>query len=81
MRPTMLCCRHGVLVLVQDHDREGLQAQTRRDLGAAFDQAWARQLHDPEHGVMAGVYYLGQQLERQLQAPLVNDDAGNGRSP
>ncbi|MBB1623465.1 hypothetical protein A9971_31630 [Pseudomonas sp. UME65] len=77
----MLCCRHGVLALVQDHDREDLQAQTRRDLGAAFDQAWSRQLHDPEHGVMAGVYYLGQQLERQLQAPLVNEDAGDGRGP
>lgn len=30
---------------------------------------------------MAGVYYLGQQLERQLQAPLVNEDAGDGRGP
>ncbi|BCQ61388.1 hypothetical protein PBOI14_31380 [Pseudomonas sp. Boi14] len=71
----------GVRALVQDHDREDLQAQTRGDLGAAFDQAWSRQLHDPEHGVMAGVYYLGQQLERQLQAPLVNEDAGDGRGP
>lgn len=69
----------GVRALVQDHDREGLQAQTRRDLGAAFDQAWSRQLHDPEHGVMAGVYYLGRQIESQLQAP--GEDAAGVESP
>ena len=61
----------GVRALVQDNDRQDLQAQTRRDLGEAFDQAWLRQLHDPEHGVMAGVYYLGRQLEDQLQAASV----------
>ena len=71
----------GVRALVQDHDREGLQAQTRRDLGAAFDQAWSRQLHDPEHGVMAGVYYLGRQIESQLQAPVASEDPAGGRLP
>lgn len=71
----------GVRALVQDHDREGVQAQTRRDLGAAFDQAWSRQLHDPEHGVMAGVYYLGRQIERQLQAPVAGEDPAGSGSP
>lgn len=71
----------GVRALVQDHDRDGVQAQTRRDLGAAFDQAWSRQLHDPEHGVLAGVYYLGRQIESQLQVPGVAQDPAGGRSP
>ncbi|MCE4056823.1 hypothetical protein [Pseudomonas sp. Au-Pse12] len=71
----------GVRALVQDHDREGLQAQTRRDLGAAFDQAWSRQLHDPEHGIMAGVYYLGRQIESQLQAPVAGEDPAGSGSP
>ncbi|RBJ65171.1 hypothetical protein C3L29_040295, partial [Pseudomonas sp. MWU12-2534b] len=66
---------------VQDHDRDGVQAQTRRDLGAAFDQSWSRQLHDPEHGVLAGVYYLGRQIESQLQVPGGAQDPAGGRSP
>lgn len=71
----------GVRALVQSNEREDLQAQTRRDLGVAFDQAWLKQLHDPEHGVMAGVYYLARQIEAQLQAsqPLV--EQGPGWSP
>ena len=71
----------GVRALVQNNEREDLQAQTRRDLGVAFDQAWLKQLHDPEHGVMAGVYYLARQIEAQLQAsqPLV--EQGPGWSP
>ena len=56
----------GVRALVQDNARPDLQAETRRDLGTAFDQAWLKHLHDPEHGVMAGVYYLGRQIEGQL---------------
>lgn len=73
----------GVRALVHDNDREALQEQTRRDLGKAFDQVWLRQLHDPEHGVMAGVYYLGRQIEGQLQAaqPAVGLDSGTGFSP
>ncbi|KAF0864755.1 hypothetical protein PLD_28190 [Pseudomonas sp. LD120] len=67
----------GVRALVHSSDREALQAQTRRDLGAAFDQAWLTQLHDPEHGVMAGVYYLGRQIEGQLQqAPPLIEPGG-----
>ncbi|WP_256667611.1 MULTISPECIES: hypothetical protein [unclassified Pseudomonas] len=70
----------GVRAMVQSHDREDLQAQTRQDLGAAFDQAWLKQLHDPEHGVMAGVYYLGQQIEGQLQRqqPVVEQGGAAG---
>ncbi|WP_235777372.1 hypothetical protein [Pseudomonas piscis] len=66
----------GVRALVQDDARPDLQAQTRRDLGEAFDQAWLRQLHDPQHGVMAGVYYLGRQLEGQLQPPAESAEVG-----
>lgn len=71
----------GVRALVQNNEREDLQAQTRRDLGAAFDQAWLKQLHDPEHGVMAGVYYLARQIEAQLQAPQPLVEQGPGWSP
>ncbi|MGC5700830.1 hypothetical protein J4P02_11590 [Pseudomonas sp. NFXW11] len=73
----------GVRALVQSNDRETLQAQTRRDLGTAFDQAWRKQLDDPEHGVMAGVYYLARQIEAQLQEPLplVEQGGGTGWDP
>lgn len=61
----------GVRAIAHQSERPEMEAQTRKSLGAAFDQAWLNLISDPDTGVMAGVYYLSGQIERSLVQPVV----------
>ncbi len=56
----------GVTVLLREHDRPEREAQLRKSLNAAFNQEWREWMRSRDHGVMAGVHYLDDGLERQL---------------
>jgi hypothetical protein len=51
-----------------EHENERLEreAQLRKNLGTAFDEAWLKLVKSPTTGVMAGVYYLVGQIEGSL---------------
>src|SRR5690606_11558962 len=56
----------GVSELLREHDRPEREAQLRKSLNAAFNQEWREWMRSRDHGVMAGVHYLDDSLERQL---------------
>jgi len=58
----------GIRAIAHAGERPDTEAQLRKNLGAAFDQAWFKVLNDPSGGVMAGVYRLADGLEVQLAA-------------
>ncbi len=51
-----------------EHENERLEreAQLRKNLGTAFDEAWLKLVKNPTFGVMAGVNYLSGQIEESL---------------
>lgn len=58
----------GIRAIAHAGQRPDSEAQLRKNLGAAFDQAWFKVLNDPSGGVMAGVYSVADTLEIQLAA-------------
>ncbi|NVZ99541.1 hypothetical protein [Pseudomonas gingeri] len=56
----------GIRAMSHESDRPNTDAQIRKSLGEAFDQAWLKSMNSPGTGVMAGVYYLSGQIEGNL---------------
>jgi hypothetical protein len=56
----------GFRAVEHENERLELEAQLRKNLGTAFDEAWLKLVKSPTTGVMAGVYYLTGQIEESL---------------
>jgi hypothetical protein len=69
----------GVTELMREHDRPERDAQLRKSLNAAFNLEWREWMRSRDHGVMAGVHYLDDSLERQL-LPRVESPAHSAQS-
>ena len=52
--------------MLREKERPKMEAQLRNNLHAAFDEEWLDLVHNPETGVMAGVYALSDQIEGSL---------------
>jgi hypothetical protein len=63
----------GVRAIIHEGERPEMEAQIRKSLSAAFDEAWFRSLKHPLSGVLAPVYYLDEEIEGSLvEAELAN---------
>jgi hypothetical protein len=56
----------GFRAAAHESARLEMEAQLRKNLGTAFDEAWLKLVKSPTTGVMAGVYYLTGQIEESL---------------
>ena len=56
----------GFRAAAHETARLEMEAQLRKNLGTAFDEAWLKLVKSPTFGVMAGVYYLSGQIEESL---------------
>ncbi|EJL01329.1 lipoprotein, putative [Pseudomonas fluorescens Q2-87] len=56
----------GVRAIIHEGERPEMEAQIRKSLSAAFDEAWFKSLKHPLSGVMAPVYYLDEEIEGNL---------------
>jgi hypothetical protein len=56
----------GFRAAAHESARLEMEAQLRKNLGTAFDEAWLKLVKSPTFGVMAGVYYLSGQIEESL---------------
>jgi hypothetical protein len=56
----------GFHAVENENERLEMEAQLRKNLGTAFDEAWLKLVKSPTTGVMAGVYYLAGQIEGSL---------------
>lgn len=56
----------GFSAITHERERPEMEAQLRKNLNAAFDDAWLGMTENPNTGVMAGVYYLSGQIEGSL---------------
>ena len=56
----------GVTAMMREHARPAQEALLRKSMSAAFDAQWREWLRSRDSGVMAGVHYLDDILERQL---------------
>ncbi|WP_210643832.1 MULTISPECIES: hypothetical protein [unclassified Pseudomonas] len=63
----------GIRAMIHEGERPEMEAQIRKSLSAAFDEAWFKSLKHPLSGVMAPVYYLDEEIEGNLvEADLAN---------
>ncbi|RMM49003.1 hypothetical protein [Pseudomonas corrugata] len=63
----------GVRAIIHEGERPEMEAQIRKSLSAAFDEAWYKSLKHPLSGVLAPVYYLDEEIEGELvEAELAN---------
>ncbi|MDO7899163.1 hypothetical protein [Pseudomonas citrulli] len=63
----------GIRAIIHEGERPEMEAQIRKSLSAAFDEAWSKSLKHPLSGVMAPVYYLDEEIEGNLvEADLAN---------
>ncbi|TWC23566.1 hypothetical protein FBY06_10499 [Pseudomonas sp. SJZ085] len=63
----------GVRAIIHEGERPEMEAQIRKSLSAAFDEAWFKSLKHPLSGVLAPVYYLDEEIEGNLvEAQLAN---------
>ncbi|MGN8277611.1 hypothetical protein [Pseudomonas sp. SMN5] len=56
----------GIRAIIHEGERPEMEAQIRKSLSAAFDEAWFKSLKHPLSGVMAPVYYLDDEIEGNL---------------
>jgi hypothetical protein len=56
----------GFHAVEHENARLEREAQLRKNLGTAFDEAWLKLVKSPTYGVMAGVDYLSGQIEGSL---------------
>ena len=56
----------GIRAMIHEGERLEMEAQIRKNLSAAFDEAWFRSLKHPLSGVMAPVYYLDEEIKGYL---------------
>lgn len=54
----------GVGVMLHEAERPNIEAQLRETLNAAMDDMWHILMEDPNTGMMAGIYYLAEQIEK-----------------
>jgi hypothetical protein len=63
----------GIRAIIHEGERPEMEAQIRKSLSAAFDEAWFKSLKHPLSGVMAAVYYLAGEIDGNLvEADLSN---------
>ena len=63
----------GIRAIIHEGERPEMEAQIRKSLSAAFDEAWFKSLKHPLSGVLAPVYYLDEEIEGNLvEAELAN---------
>ncbi|WP_158456863.1 hypothetical protein [Pseudomonas fluorescens] len=63
----------GIRAIIHEGERPEMEAQIRKSLNAAFDEAWFKSLKHPLSGVMAPVYYLDEEVGGNLvEADLAN---------
>ena len=48
-----------------------MEAKLRENMNGALGDMWHSWMDDTESGVMAGVYYLSEQIERSVANPLI----------
>ncbi len=56
----------GVGMVMHEYERPEMAVQVRQALNEAFDDAWLELLRNRRSGVLAGVYYLSEQVEGSL---------------
>ena len=71
----------GVTALMREHQRPEQEALLRKSMSAAFDTEWREWLRSRDRGVMAGVHYLDDTLERQLTSRLEAPERPALRAP
>lgn len=54
----------GIGVMLHEAERAGIESQLRGTLDAAVDDMWHSLMDHPKSGVMAGIYYLSDQIEQ-----------------
>ncbi|WP_334597354.1 hypothetical protein [Pseudomonas alvandae] len=66
----------GIRAMIHEGERPEMEAQIRKSLSTAFDEAWFKSLKHPLSGVMAAVYYLAGEIDSNLvEADLDNRPA------
>ena len=60
----------GFGAIAHENDRPEMEAQLRENLNAAVDDMWFSLMEDRATGVMAGVYYISEQIEGSLATTL-----------
>ncbi|WP_053155373.1 hypothetical protein [Pseudomonas sp. Pf153] len=56
----------GIRAIIHEGERPEMEAQIRKSLSAAFDEAWFKSLKHPLSGVLAPVYYLDEEIRDSL---------------
>ncbi len=56
----------GFTAIARESERPEVEAQLRQNLSADFDEEWLDLMHNPDTGVLAGVYHLSGQIEGSL---------------
>lgn len=54
----------GIGVMLHEAGRADIETQLRETLNAAMDDMWHILMEDPNTGMMAGIYYLADQIEK-----------------
>jgi hypothetical protein len=54
----------GVGVLLHESERKVIETQLRETLNESMEDMWHQLMNDPNTGVMAGTYYLADQIEK-----------------
>lgn len=54
----------GVGVMLHETERPNIETQLRETLNAAMDDMWHILMEDPNTGMLAGIYYLAEQIEK-----------------
>lgn len=60
----------GFGAIAHENKRPEMEAQLRKNLDAALDDMWFSLMLDPATGLMAGVYYISEQLDGSLAKTL-----------
>ncbi|MBI2276462.1 MAG: hypothetical protein HYU74_03845 [Dechloromonas sp.] len=56
----------GIGVMLHEAERPEIEMQLRETLNAAMDDMWHILMDDPDTGVLAGPYYLAEQIEKSM---------------
>jgi hypothetical protein len=56
----------GFTAMLRQNERPKMEAQLRENLHTVFDEKWLELMHNPDTGVLAGVYQLSVQIEGSL---------------
>ncbi|MGH8435046.1 MAG: hypothetical protein ACRERX_11295 [Pseudomonas sp.] len=56
----------GFTAIARESERPEVEVQLRENLSADFDEEWLDLMHNPDTGVLAGVYHLSGQIEGSL---------------